>query len=901
MTPRRSTAAGAAIAIYALILRLYPRDFRERCGEPMVHAFGDTCSTTMSMGMWSFTRETAAEFANAIAGIWRTRGSGGDRRPPSIPQGRGVGAFTAFMQDVGYALRRLRSQPAVVLFTVLTLGFAIAANAAIFSIVDAVLLRPSPFKDAEQLYNLLNVDPTAGHSFPGLSRQKLRQWRSETEIFETVEAHRDTTVIVTGGVEPEELPAAQMSPGLLTTLGAVPRLGRLFQPEEGRAGSAPVVILSDKYWRSRLGGDPAVIGRAVTINGVPHTIVGILAGKFHFPTLREQMWLPLDADARPGPGEGAANTVVRLKAGLTLEAARQRIDAAAARLQSERPLPTGWSIRLYQGQLVGSDEATRRTVLILFGAVGLVLLTACANVANLLLSRAVDRQREFAIRLVLGASRGRLARELLVEGLLLGLLAGAAGLVAAAWAVDTLVNLAPASMMSGTTGIAIDSRVIVFGLALAILTGVLCNLPPALRSGQQGNQALSGRTRASTATPLQRRLRGALVVAEVALAVVLLIGAALMVRSFLKLNAIDIGFNPDKLLAVSIGLDTVRYPTEASRLALLRRVAQDTRELPGVTGVAVSSGLPPSPGSFGMGNFLSEAGPCGSSELVHIILNFVTPEYFGLMGIPVSQGRPLREDDAPDAVVVSAAIANLCGGSLVGQRLRMGKGAPSLTVVGVAGNVKTRGLTSEGGDLAVYLPFTADPNVMPMVAEMKPRQVEPRRLLIRADRPMSLVADVKRVLWAHDPDQPVLQAVPAAELMADSIRRERFMLALMTIFSAVTLALASAGIFGVLAYIVAQRANEIGIRMALGATSGHVLTLVVGQGLKLAALGVAGGLVGAFMLSKVLSGLLYEVDPRDPAVFILTPVLVLLVALIASWIPTTRALRVDPASALRVE
>ena len=902
MNSRRSPAAGAAIAIYALILRLYPRDFRERCGGPMVHAFSDACSSTMSMGMWSFTRETVAEFADAIAGIWRSRGSRGDRRPPSIERRRGVGAFTSFVQDLGYALRRLRSQPAVVLFTVLTLGFAIAANAAIFSIVDAVLLRPSPFRNAGQLYNVVNVAPKGGHTFPGLSRQKLRQWRSETEIFETVEAHRDTTVLVTGGVEPEELPAAQMSPGLLTTLGAVPHAGRLFNPDEGRAGSAPVVILGDRYWRSRLGADPRALGRSLTINGIPHTIVGVLPASFHFPTLREQLWLPMDPDARPGPGEGAANVVVRLKAGLTSETARQRIEAAVARLQAQQPLPTGWQIRLDQGLLAGPDPTTQRTVLILFGAVGLVLLTACANVANLLLSRAVDRQREFAIRLVLGASRGRLARELLIEGLLLGLLAGVAGLLAAAWAVDTLVDLAPPSLMyATTTTIGIDGRVIIFGLSLAVLTGVLCNLPPALRSGQHGNQALSGRTKASTATPLQRRLRGTLVVAEIALAVVLLIGAALMVRSFVKLNAIDVGFNPDKLLAVTIGLDTDRYPTEAGRLALLRRVAQDAGALPGVSGVALASGLPPSPGTFGMGTVHSEAGPCGSGERVSIVLTLVTAEYFGLMGIPVAEGRSLREDDPPDAVVVSAGVSNLCGGSLIGRRVRLGDGAPSLTVVGVAGNVKTFGLTGDRGELAVYLPFTADPHVLPMVGTMKPRQVETRRLLVRAERPMAIVADVKRVLWAHDRDQPVLKAAPAAELMADSIRRERFMLALMALFSAVSLALASAGIFGVLAYTVAQRANEIGIRMALGATTRHVFTLVVGHGLRLAALGVTAGLAGAFMLSKLLAGLLYEVDPRDPAVFVLMPVLVFVVALLASWVPTIRALRVDPATALRVE
>ena len=900
---RTRPVAAAAIALYALILRLYPREFRRRCGQPMLHAFADGCGATLQIGMPAFMRNTLAELADAIAGIWRSRAPRPEARPPAGEDKRVGGRIAAFWQDVSYALRRLRSQPAVVLFTVLTLGFAIAANAAIFSIVDAVLLRPSPFRDAGQLYHLMNRSPNGQYLFPGLSRQKLQQWRSEKEIFETVEAYRDKTVVVTGAVEPEELPAAQMSPGLLATLGAVPKHGRIFTPEEARAGSVPAVLLSEKYWRARLGGDPGAVGRPLTINGRPHTIVGVLPREFHFPTLREELWLPLDLESRPAPGEGAANTIVRLKAGLTLTAATQRIAAAVQRLEREQPLPTGWSIQLRQGMLAGSDEATRRTVLILFGAVGLVLLTACANVANLLLSRAVDRQREFAIRLVLGASRGRLARELLVEGLLLGLLAGAAGLVAASWAVDTLVTLAPASLLySTTTAIGVDARVILFGLALAVVTGVLCNLPPALRSGRaQGTQALAGRTKAATATPLQRRLRGTLVVAEIALAVVLLIGAALMVRSFLKLNAIDIGFNPDKLLAVTIGMDAERYPTETARFTLLRNVAADVAQLPGVTGVALASGLPPAPGTLGLGTFHAEAGPCGSPDATQIVLNLVTPDYFRLMAIPVGQGRALREDDAPDAVVVSAAVARICGGSLVGQRIRLGAESPAMTVVGVAGDVRTMGITSDTGELAIYLPFTADPSVMPMVAGMRERRVVSRRLLVQSERPLALAADVKRVLWAHDRDQPVLQAVPAAELMADSIRRERFMLMLMTLFSAVALALASAGIFGVLAYIVAQRANEIGIRMALGASSTNVLALVVGEGLRLAALGAAGGVVLAFMLSKLMAGLLHEVNPRDPAVFILMPALVFLVALLASWIPTARALEVDPASALRVE
>jgi predicted permease len=902
VTPRHPPAAATVIALYALILKMYPREFRQRCAEPMVSAFGDACGTTLRMGIWSFTRETAAEFANAIAGIWRTRHAGGGRRPPLEDRVRGVGTLAAFLQDVGYALRRLRSQPAVVLFTVLTLGFAIAANAAIFSIVDAVLLRPSPFRDAGQLYHLLNRAP-GGFTFPGLSRQKLQQWRTEKDIFETVEAYRDLSVVITGGVEPEELPAAQVSPGLLTTLGVMPRHGRLFAPDEGRAGSERMVLVGEKYWRSRLGADPAAVGRSLMINGQPHTVVGVLPGRFHFPTLREEMWLPLDADARSGAGEGVATTVVRLKAGLTLDAARRRITAAVTRLERERPLPSGWAIALHQGMLAGSDEQTRRAVLILFGAVGLVLLTACANVANLLLSRAVDRQREFAIRLVLGASRWRLFRELLIEGLVLGLLAGAAGVAAAAWAIDTLVRLAPPALMyATTTSIGVDARVILFGLGLSVLTGVLCNLPPALRAWRpQGTGVLSGRTKGAAATPLQRRLRGGLVVAEIGLAVVLLIGAGLMVRSFMKLNAIDIGFNPDKLLAVTIGLESGRYNTEAARLSLLRRVALDVEQLPGVRGVALASGLPPSPGTRGLATLHAESGACGS-ERMSIVLNLVTPGYFSLMGIPVAEGRALRDDDPPDAVVISRSLASLCGGeALAGRRIRLDAGASSLTVVGVAGDVRSMGLASAEGDLTVYLSFAANPNALPTVATMRERQVVSRRLIVRAERPMALVADVKRLLWAQDPDQPVLQAVSAAELMADSIRRERFMLALMTLFSAVTLTLASAGIFGVLAYTVAQRRNEIGIRMALGATSADVRRLVVGQGLRLAAMGVLAGLAGAFAVSKLLAGLLYEIDPRDPAVFVLMPALVFLVALLASWIPTTRALRVDPASALRVE
>ena len=882
---------------YRALLLLYPASFRARCAAPMLAAFAQVCRESRERGWITFAREVAAEYASVIIGAWRyRRRAAGNSDPGGDPLPRIV------LLDCRYAVKRLAAAPGLLLFTTLTLGFAIAAATAMFSVADAVLLRPSPFVDGSRLMGLMNVSSQGGHTFPGMSREKLRQWRSESSIFAAVEAFRPTSVVVTGGVEPEEVPAAHVSPGLVETLGVPALHGRTFAPEEGRPGANEVVLLSEQFWRSRLGGDPAAIGRTIDVNGRPHVIRGVMPDRFHFPTLREAIWLPLDAGSRPAPGEGASQIVVRLADGLTTEEAGARLATAAERLQRERPLPTGWKVALTPSTAFGPDDGTVRAVWVLFGAVLLVLLTACANVANVLLSRAVERRREFGIRLVLGAGRWRLVRELVVEGLLIGCAAGVVGLLAATWALDLLVRLAPESLRyATTTNIAIDPRAFGFGLALAVVTGVVCNLPPAFRGLRaEASDALSGRTRTAAAAPGQQRLRAALVVAEVGLAVVLLVGAALMVRSFVRLQAIDIGFDPDRLLAVTVGLDGARYGEERARHSFLRGVAGDVADIPGVTGVAFASGLPPSPGTMGMAEITSETGPC-TTERTPIVSNLVSDAYFGLMGIRLIEGRGLRADDPPDAVVVSEAIARLCGGSIIGRSLRLDLKAPPLHVVGIAADVKTRGLTAEGGELAVYLPFDADPSVLPMVATMHPRQVVPRRLIVRTETPQAMIAQVKRVLWAWDADQPVLEAAPASELMAESVRRERFVFALLSLFSAVALALASAGIFGALAYVVAQRTNEIGIRMALGATAADVRRLIVGQGLALAAAGSGLGLVGAYAFSRVLAGLLYEVDPHDPVAFIVTALVVLGVAVLAAWVPTARALRVDPASALRVD
>ena len=891
--------ARLAVRLYSIVLGLYPADFRSRCAAPMLRTFEEwALSASASQGSLRFLRECASEFGSALAGAWRSRRAA----PVYDPKQATVrdSLIVALAQDSRYALRRLAAQPALVGFTVLTLGFAIAANAALFSVVDAVLLRPSPFADADRLMNVLTQSPR-GFTFAGLTPTKLKHWRSEREIFEAVEAYRETTLVVTGGAEPQELPAAELSPGLLATLAVAPRHGRLFSIDDARKAEADVVIISEGVARTRFGGESAVGGQ-LTVNGRPRTVVGVMPERFHFPTIREQLWLPLDPDAPPAQGERMANVLVRLRAGLTPVTAKQRIDAIVARLDVEQPLPSGWKIVLEPGGFAGPDERTRRAVLVLFGAVALVLLTACANVANLLLSRAIDRHREFTIRLVLGASRLRLFRELLVEGLILGLACGSVGLLVARWGIDSLVALAPDTLLDATrTGIAVDARVVVFGFAISLLTGVLCNVPPALRTLRAaGGASLAGRSRTSTATPLQRRFRSALVVAEISLAVVLLVGAALMVRSFIKLNAIDVGFNPDQLLAVTVGLDADRYSTEADRFAMLQRVARDVEGLPGVRGVAASSGMPPHAGMLAMAWLESENGPC-ASESDGIVANLVTPNFLSLLGVRLADGRPLRADDPPDAVVVSQGIARRCGAaSLTGRRLRLSPRSPWLTVVGTAADVRTLGITHAEGDLAIYVSATFSAAGMP-IAERKERRLLSRFLVVQAENPAALIPDIKRIVWAHDPNQPILATDTAADLMAGTIRRERFLLMLMSLFSAVALALAAAGIFGVLAYAVAQRANEFGIRMALGAASSDILKLVVGHGLLMAAAGSAAGIGIAFVFARVLAGLLYEVDPRDPAVFIAIPAIVFVVALLASWIPTARAIKVDPASALRVD
>jgi hypothetical protein len=366
--------------IYAAILRLYPREFRARCGTPMLRTFEEACRSARTRGVAVFARTCAGEYFDAIAGAWRSRRPA----PPRLPTSYGAreSAVAAILQDAFHAVRRLVLQPALVGFTVLTLGFAIAANAALFSVIDALLIRPSPFAEPDRLFQVMNQSPR-GITYPGLSAMKLRHWRTETGIFESIEAYRPIAALVTGGVEPEEVPAAEVSPGLVAMLGVAPRLGRIFTTADTQEGQNRLVLISEGYWRSHFGGDEAVLGRTVAINGKLHRIAGVMPARFHFPTLREQVWLPIDPDA--AGSTRVANTIVRLRQGLTAPAARARIDAVVARLNVERPYPSGWGIVLDPGPLSGPDERTRRGLLVLFGAVGLVLLTACAKVANLLL------------------------------------------------------------------------------------------------------------------------------------------------------------------------------------------------------------------------------------------------------------------------------------------------------------------------------------------------------------------------------------------------------------------------------------------------------------------------------------------------------------------------------------
>ena len=811
------------------------------------------------------------------------------------------------IQDVRYGLRALVKNPGFTAVAVTTLALGIGANTAVFSVVNAVLLRPLPYKDAARLVVVWERNPERGWYRNIVSAANFVDWRKQNHVFTQMAAiDPQRTFNLTGGGEPEEVWGEQVTTNLFSLLGVRPVLGRDFLPEEDKPGGPRVVILSYGVWQRRYGGDASLVGKQISLNNDSYTVVGIMPADFYFPPfwrelIRVELWVPGLDLSNPVRTDHADVALARLKPGVSAPQAQAEMDTIARGIQQQYPEDKGWGVGLValREQSVGD---TRPALLVLFGAVGFVLLIACANVANLMLERATTREKEVAIRTALGAKRTRLIRQFLTESLMLAVLGGALGLLLAAWSVQILVALSPKEALGLGGGViledvTISGRVLAFTIAAAVATGIAFGVAPALAVSKPDlNQSLKEGGRSSGDGSRRNGLRSGLVVWEFALALVLLAGAGLMIKTLVRLGQVDLGFNPQNVLTMRIALLGSRYKEPGAQAEFFKQLLERMKSLPGVRWASVSRGLPVE-GWNGMG-FVTEENPSPPpNEEPDANYLVIGPDYFRVMGIPLLVGRLFTDQDTHESarvVIVNEKLARKQwpGQDPIGRRLRMdgNNNSPWLTVVGVVGNVRTQwpfpDFLSE-----LYVPYTQYPWLL-----------FPRHLIVRTvSNPTGLATAIAHEVKALDKDQPVSDIRSLDQLVAGAVAQQRSAMVLLGAFASLALVLAAVGIYGVMAYSVTQRTHEIGLRMALGAQPGDVLSLVVGRGLILTLVGVGAGLAGALALTRFLSSLLYEVRPTDFGTFAAASLLLIGVAMLASYIPARRATRVDPMVALRYE
>jgi putative ABC transport system permease protein len=804
------------------------------------------------------------------------------------------------VRDVRYALRVLRARPAFTTLAVLCLALGIGANAAIFSVVNGVLLRSLPFPAADRLIAVTGEVRERGSEEGATSPPDFVDWRAQSTKADLA-AYSRQTLSFRGADLPERLEAAVVSSNLFRVLRTAPALGRGFLPEEELPGHDRVAVLSNDLWQREFGGDRGILGKTIRLDATEYTVVGVMPSQFEFPIQAErtQLWVPLtlagDSTFAQGRGNHFLHVVGRLASGATVAQAQAEVRAIAKRLEDQYPATNiGWSASVspLQEQLVGGS---RQTLLVLAGAVGFLLLIACANVANLMLARATMRAKEVAVRTALGAGRMRIVRQLLVESVILALLGGALGLLVASWGTDLLLSSAPTALPR-VRDISVDWRVVGFTLVVSVLTGLLFGVVPALQVTRSDlHTTLKDTGRASTGPGSAHRVRSGLVIAEVALSLMLLAGAGLMGASLVRLQSVDPGFRTENVLTARIDLSNVKYQSNAPVVAFYDRLLERARTLPGVDAAGVVSALPLSGRNIAVGvNIEGERPPAPGAFLHAEDFDIVSPDYFRVVGIPLRAGRAFTAHDdstTPRVVVVNEAFAKKYwpNQSAVGKRLSVGFDVDSLReVVGVVGDVR-RGTLDTPPNPAMYVPLRQD-------------ALGSLFLAVRTrGRPSQLASALRREVTALDPDLALSRVQPLEEVLSSSLSRRRFTASLLGIFAGVALALSAIGIFGVMTTMVTQRTREIGIRMALGAQPRDVRALVVRQGATLAGIGLVIGLVGAVVLSRLLTGLLYGVSASDPVTLAGVALLLGSVALAASYFPARRATRVDPLEALRSE
>ena len=887
---------------YRRLLLAYPRRFREEVGAEMAWVFRQRDAAVRARGrtavarLWVRTladllRNAPAEHLSAAREDWRRRGTGPQRSSRRDP-------MDALLQDLHQAWRTLRERPGLSAVAVLTIALGVGGNTAVFSIVNAMLFRPLPFPDPDRVVLAWVKTPATSQS--AASYPEFEDWKAQSRSFADLAVWRGQSVNLTGSGEPERLVGNFVTDNFFPLLGARAALGRTFLPGETTPGSKkPVAVLSDAVWKRRFGSDRAILGRSLTINGTPVTVVGILGPELSADRAPADGWFLGTEVYLPVPffpnakgllrGQSEMLVVGRLRPGVTPREAETELTTIARRLEQQYPdTQAGRSavvVRMHD-QLV---EDARPTLYVLMGAMVLVLLIACANVANLLLARTAQRQREMAVRAAMGAGRGRLVRQLLTENLLLAGLAAAAGLLLGQGMLSGLLAVLPPG--TGVPGeVRIDGTVLAFALALTGVTALLFGLAPAAHASRpdlgrvlrEASRGLGGGDRS--------RLRDLLVVSEVAVSLVLLIGAGLLLQSALALQRTTPGFGTDRLLTLEFRLPAARYDTPDKIAPFLRNALARLQAVPGIESVALARAVPFS-GNGGVEPLEVEGqAPPPSGQEPGAQTNIVSPGYFQTLSIPLFAGRDFDSRDhrdAPAAAIVNSTLAAKFwpGEDPLGKRLRV-KGAPRwLTVVGVAGDTRHRSLT-EPPRPQLYATHEQDPRIFACV------------IARTAGEPRALAGAVRQAIWSVDPDQPMWKVVPLAELVERSRGPARATTLVVGVVALVALLLVAVGLYGVMSYLVAQRTQEIGIRMALGARAGEVVRLVVGRGLRLTLVAVGVGILGAAALSRALVSLLVGVKPLDLSTFLAATAILTVVSLLATYLPARRAARLDPVEAL---
>lgn len=804
------------------------------------------------------------------------------------------------LQDIRYGVRMLVHKPGIAVLAVIALALGIGATTAIFSVVNTVLLRPLPYANGDRLVTIWEDNRARSKPHNVISTANFFDWREQSSVFVDMSGFFASHYNLTGLGDPEEVTGMAISTNLFDVLGSRPFLGRTFTAEDGVRGKDDVVVLSHGFWQRHFGGDRNVVGKTFSLDGVTQTVIGVMPEGFDFFVKENafvkkspEFWTPFVF----GPGARVRrgrfmSAIGLLKPGVPVEQARAEMNALGVRLEQQYPdFNKGWGITLVPLHQQFSGDL-KPALMILLGAVGLVLLIACANVANLLLARAVARQKEFAIRAALGAGRWRLVRQMLTESLLLAIGGCLLGLLVARWGIDALLALSPRDLF--LPAVSTDRRVLGFALAISLLTSLIFGLFPALESSRPTTSESLKEGRGNTTSRGQRVLNW-FVVGQVALSLMLLVGSGLMIRSLMRLQSVDPGFDPKNVLTASISLPRARYSNSQQKIDFFQQLLTRTRQLPGVRSAAAGSG-PPFAGIPAATGFTIAGRPEVSPTdrpVTHV--RMVDQEYFRTLGIPLLNGRNFTEREVvkeSHVVIINESLArqHFANQNPLGQRLtiEMKDQNDPCEVVGVVGDVKWSGLDVPSGAM-IYWPQAELPDF-------------PLMLVVKTDiDPVSMSDVLRREVLAIDREQPLSEIRTMDSLMADSISRSRFATFLLGIFAVVALLLASLGIYGVMSYAVTQRTNEIGIRMALGATRQNVVRLVLKRGMFLATSGVVLGLLGSFALTRLLKGLLFGVGVRDPLTFAAVPLLLLAIALLAICIPARRATKVDPLEALRYE